>query len=238
MLQDCRLPCKWTCCGCCGRSSDSGLLLSTLSPPPTPSQCTCLTKATAAKARPVSAVGALVVCSDVLRCWSYKPSHRGVNAWFAQLWGVISSFCPSFHGPWVFFSAAALGAGHPQSPALEARWARESARARSRHADGSGQGGDSTYHGEDEAWESAAAAGVQEPRPTGSSPECPGMQGPRRAERSCSGGPSPFTSLDNGALLLWPRFADSLIPVLSGCLLAADSSLPLGFAFQIPCSST
>ena len=63
-----QLPCKWTCCGRCGRSSDSGLLLSTLSPPPTPSQCTCLTKATAAKARPVSAVGALVVCSDVLRC--------------------------------------------------------------------------------------------------------------------------------------------------------------------------
>ena len=56
----------------------------------------------------------------------------------------------------------------------------------------------------------------------------PREAGARASRERLQWGPSPFTSLDNGALFLWPPFADSLIPVLSGCLLAADSSLPLG----------
>lgn len=66
MFQDCSCPGNGLAVGAwC--NSDFGLVQSTCAPP-TPSQCTCLTKATAAKARPILTVGALVVCSDVLSC--------------------------------------------------------------------------------------------------------------------------------------------------------------------------
>ena len=52
------------------------------------------TKSTAAKTRPISAVGALTVCSDVLQALSLQSRSRGINLCFTQPRGEISARLP------------------------------------------------------------------------------------------------------------------------------------------------
>ena len=173
MFQDCSCHGNGPAVGAMGATqtlnSDSGLVQSTLSPPPTSNPCPSVQASqrlhTAAKARPVLAVGALVACSDVLSCWSYKTSHRGVNSWFAQLWGVISSFLSFVSRP-----SGLIFRPPTESCSWAYPWAHESAQARRRHGGGSGQGRDSTYHEEDEVQKSGCRSwGCRNTHPTGSS---------------------------------------------------------------------
>ena len=90
-----------------------------------------------------------------------------------------------------------------------------------------------------------AAAGTREPAPAGALPSAWGGR-VWHVGREAANGPAPCVSLNSGSSLLWrsalpPQVfpvVDFLTLVLSGCLLAANSSPLPKFAFQTPHSST
>ena len=153
---------------------------------------------------------------------------------------MISSFCPLFHDPWGLFS------GHPQGPApqpipepmslpkqggstevavAEVVIAPTTERMRCRKVAAAARGAGTPTPRElllvpREAGANAWAERLQRPLPFDVTQQWCFV--------SAAAQVSPQASL----------LADSLIPVLSGCLLAANRSLSPGFALQIPYSST